>query len=373
MVAGSVGRLTSFFKTAEGCHFLFGCTVKKKQLVRAYKLKLYGNVIKVDTARYTSSRFSFYINMFAGRLFFDERIFSTKNMGGLANKAQYKALGIIRAQKESSKALGNKKNVPVVKNCGCPAIIRKSKTKHFDYWVRISNQFYSGKGVCLPAKSHKALNMAIKQGWEMSKTCEFKMINGNAYAIAFVKKDKPKINRDTEKMIGIDVGIKHSITTSEGHYGYGLRPVIKKQKQRQAERRRQHHKVSSKMKSEIKQLLDKEAKALIRRSCKAYASLAVESPKRLANLRSGKLQGWARCYLANRLHILGLENGVLVLDINPYQTSQTCSECGNVDKLNRVNRDEFRCLKCGHKAHADYNASVVISQKGTQILNKIRK
>jgi len=294
-------------------------------------------------------------------------------MGLLVNMAQYKAFGIIRAQRESSKALDNKKNVPIVKNCGCYAKLSKSKTKHFDYWVRVPNQFYSTKGVHLPAKSHRALNVAIKQGWEISNNCEFKIINGNAYAIVFVKKDAPKINRNPKKMIGVDVGIKHSITTSEGHYGYGLRPVIRKQKRRQAERRRQNHKISSRVKSEVCQLLNKEAKALMGRSRKAYASLAVESPKRLVNLRSGKLQGWARCYLANRLHVLGLENGVLVLDINPYQTSQTCSECGNVDKLNRVNRDEFRCLMCGHKDHADRNASVVISQKGTQILSKIRK
>lgn len=42
--------------------------------------------------------------------------------------------------------------------------------------------------------------------------------------------------------------------------------------------------------------------------------------------------------------------------INPAYTSQRCHECGYVDQRNRENQ-AFRCLRCGHTAHADLNAA----------------
>ena len=37
--------------------------------------------------------------------------------------------------------------------------------------------------------------------------------------------------------------------------------------------------------------------------------------------------------------------------------------CGHVSKSNRISRDDFRCVKCGHAEHADTNAAKVISQR----------
>lgn len=46
--------------------------------------------------------------------------------------------------------------------------------------------------------------------------------------------------------------------------------------------------------------------------------------------------------------------------INPAFTSQTCAACGGVDRRNRENQ-AFRCVGCGHRAHADVNAAQVIA------------
>lgn len=42
--------------------------------------------------------------------------------------------------------------------------------------------------------------------------------------------------------------------------------------------------------------------------------------------------------------------------IQPRYTSQKCRKCGCVDAENRV-AEKFRCLSCGHQAHADVNAA----------------
>ena len=98
-------------------------------------------------------------------------------------------------------------------------------------------------------------------------------------------------------------------------------------------------------------------------------AFAVESPKRLANLSSGKLHGWARSYFANRLSILGKENGIPVIEVSPYRTSITCSKCQAIDKQSRVSRDRYEC-PCGYKDHADINAAKNIARKGLLIIRK---
>ena len=48
-----------------------------------------------------------------------------------------------------------------------------------------------------------------------------------------------------------------------------------------------------------------------------------------------------------------------VRKVNPAYTSQTCRQCGHVDKKNR-NGTEFKCTECGHADDADVNAALNI-------------
>jgi transposase len=47
--------------------------------------------------------------------------------------------------------------------------------------------------------------------------------------------------------------------------------------------------------------------------------------------------------------------------INPAYTSQTCSVCGHRVPENRESQAVFRCVACGHRAHADVNAAINIA------------
>ncbi|MCR8685387.1 zinc ribbon domain-containing protein [Campylobacter ureolyticus] len=49
--------------------------------------------------------------------------------------------------------------------------------------------------------------------------------------------------------------------------------------------------------------------------------------------------------------------GITITEINPAYTSQTCNSCGYIAKNNRKSRDEFICVCCNKKSHADINAS----------------
>lgn len=47
--------------------------------------------------------------------------------------------------------------------------------------------------------------------------------------------------------------------------------------------------------------------------------------------------------------------------INPAYTSQTCNVCGHRAPENRKSQAVFRCVVCGHQAHADVNAALNIA------------
>ncbi|WP_460653337.1 RNA-guided endonuclease InsQ/TnpB family protein [Kribbella endophytica] len=47
--------------------------------------------------------------------------------------------------------------------------------------------------------------------------------------------------------------------------------------------------------------------------------------------------------------------------INPAYTSQTCSVCGHRAPESRESQAVFRCVACGHRAHADVNAAINIA------------
>lgn len=332
-------------------------------LTRAYKLALHPNVVKSDTARYTYERHLQYVNAWVGPLFFNgNKPRSTAGLGQLANQAQHKAQGIIRALKAAQAETGDKANVPQVKRVGCPAKILSSKDSSFDYWLRVPNQFSKKDGVFLPAKSHAVLNKKLREGWALNPTAELiKDKNGKLYALVFVQREVSKALPKLD-CLGVDVGYRHGACRSDGHIGTNTGRVIKRVREIKAQRQRQGLKVSG-VKSRIKQLLDREARKAVDVARRTSRSLAVESPKQIANLRSGSLHGWARCYFARRCEILCEEKEVWLVWVNPSYSSQTCAECSHKDALSR-NKCSFVCTACGHNAHSDVNAARVLASKG---------
>ena len=206
---------------------------------RSYKLKLLGNKSKTDTALYAHSRFCLYLEMFMGKYFFGTRHISTRGMGDLAGRALYKAIHMVRALNALHRKTGVKINVPYKPNVGCRAKLEKSKNS-FNYWVSVPNLWRKIGVVKIPAKSHKALNHALKSGWKLSSLCEIKPINGVLYAHVFVSKEVTAPLKPN-KFIGCDAGIRQSVSISDGYIGRGLSKIMRVQKQRHAERHRQKH------------------------------------------------------------------------------------------------------------------------------------
>lgn len=332
---------------------------------RTYKIKLYPNRGKSEHMRYTAMRFTEMTNYFIGREYFGLRVRSTCGTGLIGNLAKYKAGCIVRAIKAKSE----KSNVPVLKKNIFTSEIVKSRASGFDFSVLCRSQWV--KGMRAPAKSHTALNKALRNGWAMSGQCE-PFLEGNQWFCRVFVSKKVKIAEPRKAFLGVDVGIAHASTRSDKYLGKNLKPIMDKatEKQKQRNKNKYIKSVTTAKKTSVKQVLDAEVNSCIRRSKKLGANVVIESPKALANLKSGKMSRWARCYFANRLHVRAREESVNIIEIWPAGTSITCHKCGHRDKQSRKSQSVFNCTACGNVVNADYNAALNIAEKGRVSLCK---
>ncbi len=143
---------------------------------RSYLIPVYSNLGKQESIRYTAARFVQFVQHFVNKFFYDQiSKSSTKGMGTLANQAQRKAVGIVRAQKAASEATGNKSSCPEIKFKSCPAKIEVSEEdSSYDYWILVQQQLTTKRfdNIEIPARSIRPLNKALKHGWKLNETCE---------------------------------------------------------------------------------------------------------------------------------------------------------------------------------------------------------
>jgi putative transposase len=76
-------------------------------------------------------------------------------------------------------------------------------------------------------------------------------------------------------------------------------------------------------------------------------------------------KGWGGFLLA--LEHASRYHGATVVKVNRAYTSQTCHSCKSVAEENRESQAVFRCVTCGHQAHADVNAAKNILAAGLAV------
>ncbi len=74
---------------------------------------------------------------------------------------------------------------------------------------------------------------------------------------------------------------------------------------------------------------------------------------------------WGR--FERRLTDKATVSGVTVMFVDPRYSSQTCPACDHVAPENRESQAVFRCVRCGHCAHADTNAATIILARGLRL------
>lgn len=83
---------------------------------------------------------------------------------------------------------------------------------------------------------------------------------------------------------------------------------------------------------------------------------------------------WAPGMLMDAVKWQASQYGAKIQFINPYKTSQRCSKCGHIDRMNRPKGKKkaahFECTSCGYTGNADKNAARNISTPGIEEIIK---
>ena len=213
---------------------------------------------------------------------------------------------------------------------------------------------------------------------------------GEWYVSILTEREVVEPIHPSKSSIGIDMGVAHFATLSDGSTIEPLNSFRKYEKKLAKLQRKQARckKFSSnwqKIKSRIQRLhlhIANARKDFLHKAStmisKNHAVVVLEDLK-VRNMSSAKAggkrksglnksildQGWFefRRQLTYKLAWLG---GSLIA-IPPQYTSQTCSRCGCVDRQNRQTQAKFKCTACGFEFNADHNAALNILAAGLAV------
>lgn len=241
--------------------------------------------------------------------------------------------------------------------------LKPNKMKEFDLAIRLGSIWGNRLSLVLPTKKHAHFNGLVADGFVVGSSAQLRRIDGNYYINLFLDKETPEL-KDGGKAVGIDVGIKKLMSTSEGEF-LGLDVEWKIQKLKRRERDSHNYKQTI---QEIKHYTGEMANKL---DLSDVSVLVVEDldlvnmkrkggksnknfRKTLANWNIGLLQ-WR---LSSRCEL----NRVQFAKVDPAYSSQECSSCGNIRKESRKG-ERYDCPRCGASLDADHNAAMNIRNR----------
>ena len=197
------------------------------------------------------------------------------------------------------------------------------------------------------------------------------------FAVCSVEEAKPI---DVEGVLGVDLGIANIAVDSDDTFHSGsqvksvryrhrrLRTKLQKKGTKAAKRLLKH--LSGKEKRFANDVNHCISKQLVKTAQGTNRAIALED---LGGIRdrvtvSGRqrtvLHSWSFHDLQQKIGYKAKRRGVLVIFVDPRNTSRTCPQCGCIDKHNRRSQSSFACIGCGFAAHADLVAAGNIASRG---------
>ena len=185
-----------------------------------------------------------------------------------------------------------------------------------------------------------------------------------------------------QAFLGVDLGIVQIATDFDGN-GYAGKSLnryrrrqlrirarlqskgTKSAKRLLARRRR----TESRHAANVNHVIAKRIVAEAARTCRGIAVedlTGIRDRVRLRKPQRAALHSWSFRQLSRFLTYKAAWAGVPLVEVDPRYTSQMCSRCGHLDKLNRPDQATFACRSCGVVAHADVNAAVNIAHRSAE-------
>jgi putative transposase len=197
--------------------------------------------------------------------------------------------------------------------------------------------------------------------------------------------------KNYSKSIGIDLGITNLIATSEGLLVKGgvvktinqwynkqlayYKSLTKKHNQQYTSHRiqRMHRVRANKLNNAFHQI----SRFIINHCMKNNVRIIVigYNSRWKQHCKLGKRinQSFVQIPFYKLVHMLEYKAkliGIAVIRVSEAYTSQQCSNCGIIDKCNRISRGLYLCQSCGLRLNADHNAAINIRNR-LSIMNQV--
>lgn len=187
-------------------------------------------------------------------------------------------------------------------------------------------------------------------------------------------------NQDESQILGLDMGITHFATDSNGGFISNPKHFQKHERKLRIENRSLARK--KKGGNSWKRQCNRLAKLHhtigdARRDFLHKESTKIAKANHTIIVEDLNVSGMAKSRLSKHILDAGwamfrtmLSYKTDVVAINPKFTSQTCNDCGVKDSKSRISQSKFVCTSCGTESNADQNAAKNILGKGITVLRQ---
>lgn len=269
------------------------------------------------------------------------------------------------------------------------AVRLKTKPIPKNKFIRFDKRTFSFKNGLISVSTvngRKKFNVSVPEyfkkylGWNCKAGVLILKNNQLCFNLIFSKENITNIHPKT--VLGIDRGINNIVVTSDNEFYNsgqlknvkGRYQYLKSQLQSKGTPSAKRHlkRLSGKEKRFVRDVNHCISKRLANNGFDCYALEDLKKIQRNKGKRfNKKLGNWSYSQLGSFLQYKAEELGKTVIKINPRYTSQMCSRCGYIEKLNRSG-SRFRCRSCGFELNADLNASKNIAKLGISELCRLQ-
>lgn len=247
-------------------------------------------------------------------------------------------------------------------------ISEANQNKYFNQFIGLRlPYFYQNKkraiNIKLPILYHKHYRQ-LNKTFKRANTINLVKKKDNYYIqFIFTTKTKDPLEYTNKKVVGVDIGFKKTIFTSNGRTYGSFKQISSKIKNKKQG--------SNKYKRALKQRTNEMNYAInLWFKQDDFDTLIIEDIKYILRNKKTKYNGlnnWTYSKLLKKIQNMAQLTGVQLLKVSPAYTSRKCSNCGDTTKTNRK-QQIYQCCVCGILIDSDFNAALNILQRGLDLL-----
>lgn len=262
---------------------------------------------------------------------------------------------------------------------GFPRFKSKKRWDSIEFENKPGSGLIQGKRILVPKMG--LVRISLHRPLEGTPTTlKLKRINGKWFAMIGCDNVPEKPLAPTGKEIGIDLGLLSFVTTSDGEIFENPRPLktarihMERAQRRVSRRKKGSHRrrkavfLLAKRHSRIANIRRENHITIARSLISKYDTIYIEALniKALSRSRLSKsINDAAWSSFKHWLLCKAEEAGRVVVEVDPRYTSQTCSDCGRVEKKTLSVR-VHEC-SCGLSLDRDINAAINIKRLGSSL------